>query len=71
MSAALPRQGQRDLARVFFVGCLVFGMADGVLNHDWSVDPAKPSQWNLSLVPLWQGLLNRGGLVVSVQQDLH
>jgi hypothetical protein len=26
-------------------------MADGWLNHDWAVDPAKASPWSVSILP--------------------
>lgn len=51
LSGALPLQGQRSLAFTFFGGSIVFGMIDGWLNHDWQVDPAKPTVWNMMLLP--------------------
>jgi len=51
LSAALPREGQRSLSRALFFGGLIFGMADGWLNHDWAVDPAKASPWSVSILP--------------------
>jgi hypothetical protein len=51
LSGSLPLQGQRSLAFTFFGGSIVFGMIDGWLNHDWQVDPAKPTVWNMMLLP--------------------
>lgn len=51
LSGAFPLQCQHSLAFTFFGGSIVFGMIDEWLNHDWQVDPAKPTVWNMRLLP--------------------